>query len=524
MSAAGVDVSDAVKGTSDYYKAVFDKNRTTKEQIVKIFDNVEMVDKRYSVKIDGQCTELSHCRDYILKLASIMGRSTNVDSPNFNENNIQNTMAPALVAIYTDRLCNATTDENGNRIYEYDFEKIREIMQGNADAVPVELYMALCSTFTDMGIDDKEKFIKSSCFEVERDVDDSSMDSIGIHSDIRWEPSSVLAAMASLYQDLIICADVPVDALKDQEHAIHKYIFNSALLNQVMEHADKLYSYTDNLSNNPVDGPNIKLEKYDDVGGRKWDYALTFWNPEARNASWSEFDKAKEDKVLILQAREDMDTLLDQFVSATAETFRIDAVCESVKIGFNAAKDIALCFVKMSKPIEIGIIAGEALVEEAIMLAEAKRRDKDVDQLINLLNDGNAYRALCVSASVSILPNSNNAYTINKAYIDTDSLTMGLRACALHPDGFAPSFTADNVQAAFDNDHVSINEYSNYSQWYEKNDGDWQTKSYIDALKNAYSGEKDITELSPAEMDVLEKTEKFKNTWAEMTGLYIFGD
>lgn len=162
MSAAGVDVSDAVSMVDSYYKAVVDKNSATKNDIIKIFDNVEMVDKRYSVKIDGQCTELSHCRDYILKLASIMGRSTNVDSPNFNINNIQNTMSLALTAIYADRLCSATTDEYGNRIYEYDFEKIREILQGSREDVPDDLCAALISVFISMEKpEDIEQFINS---------------------------------------------------------------------------------------------------------------------------------------------------------------------------------------------------------------------------------------------------------------------------------------------------------------------------------------------------------------------------
>ncbi len=468
MSAAGVDVSDAVKGTSDYYKAVFDKNKTTKDQIIKIFENIEKVDRRYSVKIDGQCTELSHCRDYILKLASIMGRSTNVDSANFNID-IQNTMAPALVAIYTDRLCSATTDEDGNRIYEYDFEKIRDIMQKDSKKVPVEMYTAMINMFTDMPEKDKGQFILNSYFQ--------NMDDSGDSHYSYWDISPVFITMAGLYELEVQNMDLSYENLSNTESDIHKYIANCAILNQVAMQASSLYINDNVLFQHPSKFFSIQV---DNISGSftKWDYKVSFLSEGLGDVT---------QPISVYQFRNDMSAIFEETTVPLLESFRRDVGSELLKKSLGVVQGYAEGFLQLAGSMSFIKKATKFGVETLTLFSDVDENNKKVDNLISMIKDEHIYRALQLGASVSVTPDGKVA--LNQWSIDPTQLDMALRAYETKT-GCKLNLNAQIIEQSFKDDSLEKLDMKVYRDWYLSY-GDYEKDKYKEDIEHALNSCKD---------------------------------
>lgn len=502
MSAAGIDASEAAKLVNSFFEDIFDTNKRAKNQITAIYNKVDTVDKTYKTKMSNQYDALLNCSIYVAKLASIMSRSTNINSGGFDPANISSTLSPTLTAIYMDRMCETTLNIFGNPVVAYNQEYLKRIMQGNAEDVPEELYVALIKAFTDMDMGNKAIFLENSYVETDRYAFTNYEDEV-----VTWEAGSVLWAMADLYQGIMKEMPVSMDILKDQENDYHKYNFNASLLMQMVTTANPQYT-VNSMYLPSKDHPCIKINGIED--GLKWDYNIEF--PESTGILPITCNMPSS--IRIYQYSENIDSILTDCaingVASMKKTFG-DELAEAGKmVAESMLPGVVDNMIGIGKSLAGKVGAVTLIYDLADMFIDDAETNAKCDQVISVLKDGKASEALQFSASVTVI--DGQRYVVNSYYLDKLDLNAAIRV--YERDGRYIGLTAEEIEEMIQtkglsgiSDNEDIKKYiENYGRWGESNIDD-----YLKVLSNAFENNKakfpgkELSDLSYDDMKDLEK-------------------
>ena len=397
--ASYLDVLDA------YHKMIMTKNDTTEAEIDKIFSDVFDVDVSYY----GKSTFSYELVQDQLGIIEALCEAINPDAGNFNASDIgrlisehvSENMQQKILNYYLDKLrIIIGYDENGNPIYDYDWDYIHEIMERDPETVPPALYLALIEVFNDMSIDEKELFIEASYL-----IEDNG-------TTCWYEISPVFVALALIYQVLVNNMEVSLADLTDRNNDIHEYYFNCALLLQIVMLMPIIWMNARPIESYPVDIKITEWNPEDEKDERMpWDYVIS--NNGADMGS--EFITAFR----IMHFRDNLDGILDDNAIAILNSRMPDDITskfeeETYKIILDKILDL------------IDIINPFGMLEFIEDAGENAQAINDYTTIINLLNDGNISRALYFGASITVLP--NGSYVINSAYIDVEKLTIAFQA------------------------------------------------------------------------------------------------
>ena len=149
------------------------------------------------------------------------------------------------------------TDGEGNPIYEYDFDHIKEVLQGDVSTVDDAQFNAFIIAFTEMSDEDKETFLESAYVKTEQG---------GLFgSSYKWDVSPVLGGMAGLFKSLLENVDVPNDITTNQKNIFFQYTFSYSLIKQ-------LFTWGAMSSDSRYKNLLIDIERIPDM---KWDATLS---------------------------------------------------------------------------------------------------------------------------------------------------------------------------------------------------------------------------------------------------------
>ncbi len=168
--AAGVNISEYLKKATSYHKSIIEQNNRTNQRVQCIADDEQQTDKIYAKKIAEKTDWLKDCLNYINSLKTgmnpkfdLVALSCQIKSITQSAKKKLGAMEKSVVNYYLGELRTDTGQTvDGQTVYNYNYDYIKEIMQGNAKDVPAELYTALISTFIDMEKpEDIKQFINS---------------------------------------------------------------------------------------------------------------------------------------------------------------------------------------------------------------------------------------------------------------------------------------------------------------------------------------------------------------------------
>ncbi len=483
MSAAGIDTSDAAKLVKSFFEDIFDTNKRAKNQITAIYNNVDMVDKTYKTKMSNQYSALLNCGIYVTKLASIMSRSTNIDSGGFDPANISSTLSPTLTAIYMDRMCETTLDLFGNTAVVYNQEYLKRIMQGDSKDLPEEMYIALIKTFTDMDMDNKAVFLQNSYVETDRYTFTNYEDEV-----VTWEASPVLKEMSDVYQDWFRSMPVNMDILSDVDNEYHKYSYNASLLQQMVTSANP--QYTVNSMYLPSEHhPDIKI--YQTEKGLMWDYTIKI----SDTTGILPVTLYQPSTIEIYQHREDTDKILTNCTIDMANSMKRTAGDQLADVAIAILPDIIGKLPKIGS--QLAGPAGKAtlIFDIATMFADDAETNTKLDQMAKNLKNGQLTSALHISTSVSII--DGERFVVNSSYMDNFTLNESIRAYEREEGniGLTADDIADIIKNGGTNDLTEI--FKNYEnvEKYIDSYGDWgevNKTTYQTCLFSAFSDHKGL--------------------------------
>lgn len=120
--------------------------------------------------------------------------------------------SPEVLA-YLDKL----RTDNGQDVFKYNFDYVKEVMQMDSATIDDALYDALILIFTEMPDEDKETFLECAYLKA------------GGKCDV----SAVLKKTTERYKELLKNANISFYELSDKHSDVHKLIFSYSLLKQV---------------------------------------------------------------------------------------------------------------------------------------------------------------------------------------------------------------------------------------------------------------------------------------------------
>jgi hypothetical protein len=488
-----LDIQDYTDKIDEYHKKILDKNDTAKEDIDKIFEDVQYVEESYKSIFQSLIETVKEQKNFIDRMSEVIdpahGAFTTEKINSYLTTDKSAKTEELLILSYMAIIRNGSGDG------EYDYDYIRELMQKDPSEISLPMYIALIEIFNEMNDEQKAKFIENSYIYTDgfflNNNNLYTFDIPHIETSGTWEygVSDVFKAMVKIYEQRLR-DDITPDVLFDNQNNNHlkKLITDFNILYVFATQFNKMYVSGANVSFEGKKGKvNIELKPNMNSNGAN-DYQIVIHGsdkPYMDNPSTNYRTTSAIDTIIdVFEFGTNLDTELDGCVIRTSETLRVDIGQELALLGIGTLGDVALGFAELEPVTDTILTLSQSALDGINIYIEGMETNAKIDSIKKTLVLGNILTALGCGGSV--IMNSEGEYTLNMCFIDPEQLSFHLEAYKYFKgEELEFNLTAEDIiQKTLSGELNDLgNDFDKFIQWYCKQ-GLTDIKSYAKEIKN----------------------------------------
>lgn len=342
-------------------------------------------------------------------------------------------------------------------------------MTADPSAIPEELYAALICSFNDMNLEQKEKFIECA-YVLGGFYCSTSPNSIG-SGKYKYQISDVFSATVTAYAEFLSTEGMTYDS---NNAYMNQLIGNYSLMQSVRFQGSELYVYGFYFAGietiHPID---VTLT----VGSKENDYFVKYNGSDSPYNKYGMTDYSHHDiSTYGMRYGDGIDSVFDKQVIELSESLRVDINQENFENVISGVSDILLGFVEVAPIVSVGMSTSSIIIGCTTTSIEGNITNNTVDQIQNLLEDGNTYKALSVHISFGIC---DGVYQIYAYGTDKTHLETLISVYTLDTEKEV-GFTADNIIEAIHYGNLEdVPGLSELVDWYMDDEGEQKMATHL---------------------------------------------
>lgn len=410
-----------------YHRIMIDKNNASKNEIDKIYTDVENVDISYK-NIFGQLVEtVNEQKAFIDNLAEAINPSKGISSVNVALINLPDLSATSnlkLIYSYVEMIRNG----NGDGVYDYDY--IREIMEMNPDEISPYMYAALVLVFKEMNDRQKTMFVENSYFCTEEFWADPSGNGAGTWE---YQISDVFQQMTAYYGQ-ILSANISSGILCDKGNSNYEIAIENLLAFNTMSVFAMDYQSiyvpgmnvifnSDNITELDIRIETVQTDTIRNnckitISGSNQKYSETEMGTPMSNNSSSMVD--------VYSYLPSLETILDESVIRKLENMKIDTEVNITSGIINGISNVILGFVDLGNVGGTTLTISQDVITGLQSYIDVQEVNSEIEGMQGTIRLGNILSAIGAGGTMYI--DSEGNYRITSMMIDSEILSENLNA------------------------------------------------------------------------------------------------
>lgn len=446
-----------------YHRIIIDKNNASKNEIDKIYTDVENVDISYK-NIFGQLVEtVNEQKAFIDNLAEAINPSKGISSVNVALINLPDLSATSnlkLIYSYVEMIRNG----NGDGVYDYDY--IREIMEMNPDEVSPYMYAALVLVFKEMNDRQKTMFVENSYFCTEEFWADPSGNGAGTWE---YQISDVFQQMTAYYGQ-ILSANISSGILCDKGNSNYEIAIENLLAFNTMSVFAMDYQsiYVPGMNvifnSDNITELDIRIETVTFNAKREDCQVIISGSNHPYNEMLTSLSSS-ETIIDVYAYRDDLERLLDESVIRILDTMKSDIDENIASSVLDGVSSVVVGFVDLGKTGGTALTISQGFIDGIQSYVETVKTNSTVDGMQETLSTGNILSS--IGAGGTMYMDSEGNYRITTLMINQEILECNLSAYN-YANNKRLQFSYQDLQRAFEERDFSVlgDEFSKFVEWY----------------------------------------------------------